>query len=143
MSSTGHCVPSTTAAGRDGAGVSLSGKTGISSVDSSEEDGEEDEDEDEDDDEEVSTCGQCNDSDDESDSVASESASVSILSLSTRGQCSDDDAESNEVSICVTEDGADDDGVRRTVGDITIEESAGITADASGDVATMRSISVS
>ena len=143
MSSTGHCVPSTTAAGRDGAGVSLSGKTGISSVDSSEEDGEEDEDEDEDDDEEVSTCGQCNDSDDESDSVASESASVSILSLSTRGQCSDDDAESNEVSICVTEDGADDDGVRRTVEDITIEESAGITADASGDVATMRSISVS
>ena len=40
MSSTRHCVPSTTAAGRDGAGVSLSGKTGISSVDSSEEDGE-------------------------------------------------------------------------------------------------------
>ena len=40
MSSTGHCVPSTTAAGRDGAGVSLSGKTGMSSVDSSEEDGE-------------------------------------------------------------------------------------------------------
>lgn len=40
MSSTGHCVPSTTAAGRDGAGVSLSGKTGISSVDLSEEDGE-------------------------------------------------------------------------------------------------------
>lgn len=162
MSSTGHCVPSTTAAGRDGAGVSLSGKTGISSVDSSEEDGvdsseddgedgddeeedgEEDEEEDDDDeDEDDSTRGQCNDSDDESDSVASESASVSILSLSTRGQCSDDDAESNEVSICVTEDGADDDGVRRTVGDITIEESAGITADASGDVATMRSISVS
>ena len=68
---------------------------------------------------------------------------MSILSLSTRGQCSDDDAESNEVSICVTEDGADDDGVRRTVGDITIEESAGVTADASGDVAAMRSISVS
>ena len=51
MSSTGHCVPSTTAAGRDGAGVSLSGKTGISSVDLSEEDGEdghEDDDEGED-----------------------------------------------------------------------------------------------
>ena len=42
MSSTGHCVSSTTAAGRDGAGVSLSGKTGINSVDSSEEDGDED-----------------------------------------------------------------------------------------------------
>ena len=68
---------------------------------------------------------------------------MSILSLSTRGQCSDDDAESNEVSTVETDEGADDDGVRRTVGDITIEESAGITADASGDVATMRSISVS
>ena len=40
MSSTGHCVLSTTAAGRDGADVSLSGKTGINSVDSSEEEGE-------------------------------------------------------------------------------------------------------
>lgn len=113
MSSTGHCVPSTTAAGRDGAGVSLSGKTGINSVDSSEEEGEdgvstwgqwredgeedgeaaesgdgdgdgewdgdeddedgeadeeEDDEDEEEDDEEVSTCGQCNDRDDESDS---------------------------------------------------------------------------
>ena len=69
---------------------------------------------------------------------------MSILSLSTRGQCSDDDdAESRDVSTVETDEGADDDGVRRTVGDITIEESAGVTADASGDVATMRSISVS
>lgn len=92
MSSTRHCVPSTTAAGRDGAGVSLSGKTGISSVVSSEEDGEDgvstrgqcsedtdgdgdgdeeddedDEDEDDDVDEGNSTCGQCNDRDEEDD----------------------------------------------------------------------------
>ena len=64
MSSTGHCVPSTTAAGRDGAGVSLSGKTGINR----EADEEEDDEDEEEDDEEVSTCGQCNDRDDESDS---------------------------------------------------------------------------
>lgn len=63
MSSTGHCVPSTTAAGRDGAGVSLSGKTGINSVDSSEEEGEEDG---------VSTWGQWRD-DGEEDGEAAES----------------------------------------------------------------------
>ena len=48
MSSTGHCVPSTTAAGRDGAGVSLSGKTGMSNVDSLDDEGEDGEDEGED-----------------------------------------------------------------------------------------------
>ena len=62
MSSTGHCVPSTTAAGRDGAGVSLSGKTGMSSVDSSEEEGEDG----------VSTWGQWRD-DGEEDGEAAES----------------------------------------------------------------------
>ena len=213
MSSTGHCVPSTTAAGRDGAGVSLSGKTGMSNVDSSEEEGEDgvstwgqwsedgeedgdaaesgdgdgdgeedgdgedeedDEDEEEDDedeeedDEEVSTCGQCNESeDDESDSVASESASVSIVSLSTHARCSEGDVESSEVSTVETEEGADDerdsavdwtpssevstggmddgsedDGVRRTVGDMMTEDSTRVTGDALGEVAKIPSTSI-
>lgn len=53
---------------------------------------------------------------------------MSIVSLSTRGQCSDD-VESSEVSTCVTEEGAEGDGDRISVGDITTESVTGETED--------------
>lgn len=50
---------------------------------------------------------------------------------------------SSEVSTCVTDEGAeDDDGVRRTVGDMTTEDSTRVTGDALGEVAKIPSTSI-
>lgn len=93
---------------------------------------------------------------------------MSIVSLSTRARCSEGDVESSEVSTVETDEGADverdsagdctpssevstaetedagdDDGVRRTVGDMTTEDSTRVTGDALGEVAKIPSTSIS
>lgn len=93
---------------------------------------------------------------------------MSIVSLSTCARCSEGDVESSEVSTVETgegadderdsavdrtpssevstggmDDGSEDDGVRRTVGDMTTEDSTRVTGDALGEVAKMPSTSIS
>ena len=49
---------------------------------------------------------------------------------------------SNEMSTGEMDDGSDDDGVRRTVGDMTTEDSTRVTGDALGEVAKIPSTSI-
>ena len=49
---------------------------------------------------------------------------------------------SNETSTGEMDDGSDDDGVRRTVGDMTTEDSTRVTGDALGEVAKIPSTSI-
>ena len=92
---------------------------------------------------------------------------MSIVSLSTCARCSEGDVESSEVSTVETgegadderdsavdwtpsnesvtvetDDGSEDDGVRRTVGDMTTEDSTRVTGDALGEVAKIPSTSI-